>query len=708
MLARHRVQSLETTRAGALIAMATSGVMCAERYGQCNLSPCCDGLYGCFQRNGRSYRQCRPMLDKEACNNLEATWLCPEQAPASTSAAPLPASNALAARFARSLGPGINVMATNIRLSQVNSIDFEGLANRVGHVRLCGDLLRNMIDWSNCPGRPLSFDNMTESQAQAEVHTRITSDPGFNLFISAARKVLASGKLRLVLNPIHKKWTATLGAAMLRRFWRALLVEFDATRFPTDRVAFEMVNEPGNWQTWHVENRVGDLQMEFVQLVSAAQPDRVVIVPAEMGYLRCGPVGPSRHFIQSWETIISRRIGNGADALRRFELLSLPVIGTFHFYDPRKFTHQQPLEDERWSVQRDSERIRVIFEAIRLALPALPFYVGEFGLHVDIAHPADAVEWLRTVRTFAQERGFAFALWTYFTSMQGVTESQSALGRMRDWDCSELVAAVYNFTIDDRSACGGLLPFSGHEVPDPYSNSSEGNDEPSRRQTQDHYVRSGCNDFRPIDAPEPITFREPQFPPCAPAPPPFTSLPPQLQSPKWPPCSPSFPPQPPPVPPAPQAPPTPPILPLPPSPSPAPPRLPTRRPLAPYQPSNPHSSKTPQMEFMDDGPTISSERWTAAPLLLLGALLVGAWINKCRTQFRKGYLRTGGISRRAIPDLGRIRFRQSKASFAKVPSDSAVAAAPFPVASSEQESDATPRRGSGTVVERYSEGPPEI
>ena len=44
--------------------------------------------------------------------------------------------------FAQDLGPGVNIMATNIRFNQLDLADWHGLGKRVGHIRLCGDVLR--------------------------------------------------------------------------------------------------------------------------------------------------------------------------------------------------------------------------------------------------------------------------------------------------------------------------------------------------------------------------------------------------------------------------------------------------------------------------------------------------------------------------------------------------------------------------------------
>ena len=433
--------------------------------------------------------------------------------------------SAVARGFAQSLGPGVNVMATNIRFNQLDDHDFAGLGHRVGHVRLCGDVLKGLINWSTCPGtswRPPA--NASDDDAIAMARERILADPGFARYKRAAQLVLSSG-LRLVLNPLHKKWMLTLDVRTLQLFWGVMAAEFDAVAFPPDRVAFEMANEPGNWNTWHVDNRAMDFLPNFVRQIGRAQPNRVLILPAgEMGYPRCGPDGPAAHFVQSWQAAV----GDGAIAFARYAHAShAHTIATFHYYDPRWFTNQPESEERSWSLASGRPTITQHFDTVRAAIPAgVPIYVGEFGLNVPYTPPQDGADWLLSVRAEAEARGMAWALWTYYMSDEGVVSGTTGWERLRDWDCSPLVAAVFNFTSpsDDpgREECGGLQPFSDYSVhPDPHEDGGGGRRSRGRR-TQ------SCGDHRPGDVPEPTIFLPSPlpFPPCSPAPPPFRESPP--------------------------------------------------------------------------------------------------------------------------------------------------------------------------------------
>ena len=76
---------------------------------------------------------------------------------------------ARAHNFSRALGPGINIIPSVVRWDTLESTDWQGLSTRVRHVRLCGDLVRSLVDWTACPGRNWApAHGSTEAQAQAQ------------------------------------------------------------------------------------------------------------------------------------------------------------------------------------------------------------------------------------------------------------------------------------------------------------------------------------------------------------------------------------------------------------------------------------------------------------------------------------------------------------------------------------------------------------
>ena len=87
----------------------------------------------------------------------------------------------------------------------------------------------------------------------------------------------------------------------------------------------------GNWNTWHVRDRAADLLVGVARLIARAQPGRVLVMPTEMGFLRCAADGTAAGFVHSWESLVSRRPGGGAETLRQYASYPHPIIGTFHF-----------------------------------------------------------------------------------------------------------------------------------------------------------------------------------------------------------------------------------------------------------------------------------------------------------------------------------------------------------------------------------------
>ena len=169
--------------------------------------------------------------------------------------------------------------------------DWDGLASRVGHVRLCGDVAAVLTNFSTCPAtRWQPLPPGTVSSSIAEAHALMTADPTFALYKQAAADALSSG-LSVVLDPLHVGFGLVLDAELLAAFWGAVLLEFDEVAFPPASVAFEMANEPGNaWGRHRVRGRLSSLYRGWVEQVRRAQPSRVLVLPGELGF-RCDGLG---------------------------------------------------------------------------------------------------------------------------------------------------------------------------------------------------------------------------------------------------------------------------------------------------------------------------------------------------------------------------------------------------------------------------------
>lgn len=177
----------------------------------------------------------------------------------------------------------------------------------------------------------------------------------------------------------------------------------------------------------HYADAPGDLVFELLN-----EP-RPPVDTARMAYLnariiaRLRPAHPTRWIVTG-----------GGDWNKAAELDHLPPPGpfearTFHYYEPRAFTHQQaPYLDEwlppaSWGSAFDRARIMADFAAFA-ALDG-PLFLGEFGTYT--AGPeADRLAWTETVRRAAEEEGIP---WCYWSFSQGAMPGFAAVAGTGDW-----------------------------------------------------------------------------------------------------------------------------------------------------------------------------------------------------------------------------------------------------------------------------------
>jgi len=351
-----------------------------------------------------------------------------------------------ATSIVRKLGRGVNLMPAS--LQWLTPEDWVGLKSRVSHVRICGSLAEVLVDWRECPGKTRSFENSDEAIS------RLKSSKQFIGLAAAAHAAKLHG-LVAILNPLHQLFTLALNPDVLRWVWTTMIREFDEKAFPTDAFIFELANEPGNFNNHSIaDGRLWvDLIPAVLRLISVAQPTRVMIVGGEMGFRR--DVLNVQDFTNSGPAL----------SLDAPYLVSLAhkyhIIATFHFYKPRNFTAQGSPEvqvpQRRWlGTPPEMSEMSAQFDTVHRALrrpgmaTGVPVYVGEFGVNIDqIPFETDGVAWLRAVRLLAEERGFGWALWTYYSkhavSTKAVTLGASAAARLQQWDCSTHCAALFDF-----------------------------------------------------------------------------------------------------------------------------------------------------------------------------------------------------------------------------------------------------------------------
>ena len=211
--------------------------------------------------------------------------------------------------------------------------------------------------------------------------------------------------------------------------------------------------EPGLHHNQSLQGRFVDLLPPLLHLIGSAQPSRVMVAAAEIGWR---PDAASKEFVNAAPALVMDGHTLANLATRHH------LVATFHFYRPRAFTNQGTPEvavpQPRWlGNASDLDDLESQFAAVRSVLKTTPIYLGEFGLNVELVPVrADGVAWLRAVRALAERYGFAWASWTYVLSPKGLTagangKEMSASERLRAWDCSEFVAAL--FESGRASAC---------------------------------------------------------------------------------------------------------------------------------------------------------------------------------------------------------------------------------------------------------------
>lgn len=162
------------------------------------------------------------------------------------------------------------------------------------------------------------------------------------------------------------------------------------------QVVFELLNEPHgelSHERWQA------MFPELLAVVRASNPDRAVII------------GPG-----NW---------NNVDALGDLELPEddRMLIGTFHYYNPFPFTHQQAAWVDQAREWRDipwngtADELRAIEADFDKAAAwskehGRPVFLGEFGAYSAADMPSRA-RWTKAIADEAAQRGFSSAYWEF-------------------------------------------------------------------------------------------------------------------------------------------------------------------------------------------------------------------------------------------------------------------------------------------------------
>ncbi len=202
-----------------------------------------------------------------------------------------------------------------------------------------------------------------------------------------------------------------------------------------DRVAFEVLNEPGGAMDAARWNRVFARELATIRRYNATR--KVIVGPAE---------------------------GNHFSALDKLQLPAGDrnlLIGV-HYYDPFRFTHQGApwanLTDQvgvDWGSADDLARLDRDFDAIDAwaKREKREIYLGEFGVY-EKAEPRPRFCFLYRVARAAEARGWSWAYWQ-LTSDFTLLDERS--GKWNDW----LVTALT--TPENPALCA--VPVPGRSVP---------------------------------------------------------------------------------------------------------------------------------------------------------------------------------------------------------------------------------------------------
>lgn len=329
-----------------------------------------------------------------------STWRGRGAVRASVSAAVLAAILAVTPACAEGfLGRGVNVLST------------DGMFDRNG-------------------GSDFSFDTFRRLKTLGFDHVRINARPFAHLgadgrleerWIGVLRKVIdaaLAADLKAVVDvheflfcqrepkPCEERLAAT---------WQVLsnrLSDYD------DRVAFEILNEPGGGMDAVAWNRV---LAKTLQTIRRLNPRRKVIV---------GPAG-GNHF----SALPALRLPKGDRDI---------LIGV-HYYEPFRFTHQgapwahlETAVGVDWGNGADLKQLDRDFDAIAAwaAAEGREIYLGEFGVY-EKAEPRPRFCWLNRVVRAAETRGWSWSYWQLSSDFAMMDEKS---GRWNDWVIAALTA----------------------------------------------------------------------------------------------------------------------------------------------------------------------------------------------------------------------------------------------------------------------------
>ncbi len=244
------------------------------------------------------------------------------------------------------------------------------------------------------------FDSLrvpTRWQAHAQTSAPYTIDPEFFKIVDDVVAQCLSRDLAVIVNFHHYEELYADPDKELPRFqalWRQVAERYQDRPV---QLVFELLNEPHGELT---PERWQAMIPAMLEIVRERNPERAVIIGGGM-----------------W---------NNVDSLAKLQLPENDrmLIGTFHYYNPFRFTHQgatwttpevRDLKDVPWNgTPEENDAVAKDFDKAAQWSKAnnRPIFVGEFGAYSK-ADMASRARWTAAIARAAVDRGFSFAYWEF-------------------------------------------------------------------------------------------------------------------------------------------------------------------------------------------------------------------------------------------------------------------------------------------------------
>lgn len=235
----------------------------------------------------------------------------------------------------------------------------------------------------------------------------LDGEPGLNR-VNRVKEVISwafENNLKVVMNIHH--YTQMMDGTLLsedehrervKAIWQFLANEFNTTEYPTDKLIFELLNEPHTnvgYTAWNM------IIHELTPIIWKKANDRKIMI----GTANWGGV-PGLNMLQLPD-----------------ECNNSNTIITIHYYEPFKFSHQgaswvansSDWIGTRWKgTNSEKQHLISLFNDIdNWNTDNYEIYIGEFGIYSKYSNPKDQGLWTSFIVNQSNQRGYSWAYWEY-------------------------------------------------------------------------------------------------------------------------------------------------------------------------------------------------------------------------------------------------------------------------------------------------------